>query len=64
MPDGRTPCARRLEALDPDCEFVIVHDGARPFASADLIDRCVRESRRDRSVTRGGAGAQHHQDGV
>ena len=40
-----------LEALDPDCEFVIVHDGARPFAAADLIDRCVRESRRDRSVT-------------
>lgn len=40
-----------LEALDPDCEFVIVHDGARPFAAADLIDRCARESRRDRSVT-------------
>ena len=40
-----------LEALDPDCEFVIVHDGARPFAAAELIDRCVWESRRDRSVT-------------
>ena len=40
-----------LEALDPDCELVVVHDGARPFAAADLIDLCVRESRRDRSVT-------------
>lgn len=40
-----------LEALDPDCEFVVVHDGARPFAAPDLIDRCVRESRGDRSVT-------------
>lgn len=40
-----------LAELDPDCEFVVVHDGARPFASPDLIDRCVRESRRQRSVT-------------
>ncbi len=40
-----------LDALDSDCEFVVVHDGARPFAAPDLIDRCVRESRRNRSVT-------------
>ena len=40
-----------LEALDLDCEFVVVHDGARPFAATDLIDRCVTESRRGRSVT-------------
>ncbi len=40
-----------LDALDPDCEFVIVHDGARPFAAPALIDRCARESRRNRSVT-------------
>ena len=40
-----------LEALDLDCEFVVVHDGARPFAATDLIDRCVMESRRGRSVT-------------
>lgn len=40
-----------LRELDPDCEFVVVHDGARPFASPDLIDRCVRESRPRRSVT-------------
>ena len=40
-----------LEALDPDCEFVVVHDGARPFAAPDLIDRCVGEACRNRSVT-------------
>ena len=40
-----------LEAMDSDCEVVIVHDGARPLVAPDLIDRCVRESRRNRSVT-------------
>ena len=40
-----------LDALAADCEAVVVHDGARPFASAGLIDRCARESRRGRSVT-------------
>lgn len=40
-----------LDALDSDCEFVVVHDGARPFPAPDLIDRCVRESCRNRSVT-------------
>ena len=40
-----------LDALDPDCEFVLVHDGARPFPAPDLIDRCARESCRNRSVT-------------
>ena len=40
-----------LDALDRDCEFVVVHDGARPFPAPDLIDRCARESCRNRSVT-------------
>ena len=40
-----------LDALDPDCAVVVVHDGARPFAAPELIDRCVREARGDRSVT-------------
>ena len=40
-----------LDALTPDCEVVVVHDGARPFVSSDLIDRCVRESSLNRSVT-------------
>ncbi|HWE39523.1 MAG TPA: 2-C-methyl-D-erythritol 4-phosphate cytidylyltransferase [Isosphaeraceae bacterium] len=30
--------ARALEAVDEACEFVAVHDAARPCATADLID--------------------------
>ena len=40
-----------LDALDFDCGVVLVHDGARPFAAPDLIDRCAREARAGRSVT-------------
>jgi len=35
-----------LERLGSDCEIVAIHDGARPFVSAGLIDRCVDEARR------------------
>ena len=30
-----------LACLDADCEVVVIHDGARPFVSARLIDKCV-----------------------
>ena len=40
-----------LAALDPDCDVVVVHDGARPFAAPELIDRCAREACAGRSVT-------------
>jgi 2-C-methyl-D-erythritol 4-phosphate cytidylyltransferase len=30
-----------LENVAPDTEIVIIHDAARPFVSAALIDRCV-----------------------
>ncbi|MFQ5918169.1 MAG: 2-C-methyl-D-erythritol 4-phosphate cytidylyltransferase [Candidatus Binatia bacterium] len=30
-----------LACLDADCEVVVIHDGARPFVSSRLIDRCV-----------------------
>src|SRR5262245_1483777 len=33
-----------LAALDSDCEIVAIHDGARPFVSSALIDRCVNEA--------------------
>ncbi|MFQ5682463.1 MAG: 2-C-methyl-D-erythritol 4-phosphate cytidylyltransferase [Candidatus Binatia bacterium] len=33
--------SRGLGRLDADCEIVVVHDGARPFISPALIDRCV-----------------------
>ncbi len=32
---------RGLERVGPDTDIVIIHDGARPFVSAALIDRCV-----------------------
>lgn len=35
---------RGLEKLDEDCEVVLIHDGARPFVSPSLIDRCVGEA--------------------
>ena len=34
--------ARGVAATDPDLPIVAVHDGARPLATADLVDRCVR----------------------
>lgn len=38
----RQESARRgLERLGADTNVVIIHDGARPFVSAALIDRCV-----------------------
>lgn len=32
---------RGLEKIGSDTDIVIIHDGARPFVSAGLIDRCV-----------------------
>src|SRR5262249_21558545 len=28
-----------LAALDPECEIVVIHDAARPFIAAEIIDR-------------------------
>lgn len=33
-----------LEALEPGWELVVVHDGARPLVSLELIARCVGEA--------------------
>lgn len=30
-----------LAALDPECEIVVIHDAARPFIAAEIIDRSV-----------------------
>ncbi|MGH7888328.1 MAG: 2-C-methyl-D-erythritol 4-phosphate cytidylyltransferase [Candidatus Binatia bacterium] len=35
---------RGLERVAADTEIVIIHDGARPFVSAALIDRCVESA--------------------
>ncbi len=31
--------SRGLQAVPPSCQYVAIHDGARPFASSALIDR-------------------------
>jgi 2-C-methyl-D-erythritol 4-phosphate cytidylyltransferase len=41
--------SKGLEKIDANTELVIVHDGARPFVSPALIDRCV-EAARDKSA--------------
>ncbi|MBU4304188.1 MAG: 2-C-methyl-D-erythritol 4-phosphate cytidylyltransferase [Candidatus Omnitrophica bacterium] len=41
---------RALAAVAPDTEFVLIHDGARPFASVALIDRCIRAALRHKAV--------------
>ena len=33
---------RGLQCVAPETDIVIIHDGARPFVSAALIDRCVQ----------------------
>jgi 2-C-methyl-D-erythritol 4-phosphate cytidylyltransferase len=30
-----------LEKIDADTDIIVIHDGARPFVSSALIDRCV-----------------------
>lgn len=30
-----------LQAVDEDCDFVLIHDGARPFLTTDLIKRVM-----------------------
>lgn len=35
---------RGLQLLD-DCEYIVVHDGARPFVSADIIDKGIAASK-------------------
>lgn len=42
-----------LERLDPDCEIVVIHDGARPFIPPNLIDACVETAFRDGAVVPG-----------
>jgi 2-C-methyl-D-erythritol 4-phosphate cytidylyltransferase len=36
---------RGLAQLDPECEFVAIHDGARPFVDPSRIDQCVEAAR-------------------
>jgi len=42
-----------MARLDPDCEIVVIHDGARPFISPRLIDQCVEVASKGNSVVVG-----------
>ncbi|MBI2209787.1 MAG: 2-C-methyl-D-erythritol 4-phosphate cytidylyltransferase [Deltaproteobacteria bacterium] len=42
-----------LSRLDPDCEVVVIHDGARPFVAPEIIDRCVEAAFREGAVVVG-----------
>ncbi len=56
VPGGatRTDSVRAgLAALPPEVSVVLIHDGARPLVTPDVIDRCVRESRSGRGAVAG-----------
>lgn len=38
--------AAGLRALPPEIDYVVVHDGARPFVTAALVERVLAEARR------------------
>jgi len=39
-----------LQAVNPRCEIVAVHDGARPLISVQQITRCIEVARRKKAV--------------
>jgi 2-C-methyl-D-erythritol 4-phosphate cytidylyltransferase len=41
-PTRQQSARRGLECVGSDCDLVIIHDGARPFVSPGLIERCVK----------------------
>lgn len=42
----RSDSVRRALAVAPEADVVVVHDAARPFVTADLVQRCIDEVRR------------------
>jgi 2-C-methyl-D-erythritol 4-phosphate cytidylyltransferase len=44
---------RGLEKVSSDCEVVVIHDGARPFVSPELIDRVIEEAQARKAVVVG-----------
>lgn len=42
-----------LQALPPDTEYVVVHDGARPLITPELIDKAISEVKRWSAVVVG-----------
>ncbi len=42
---------RGLEALSPEADYVVIHDGARPFVQRELILRCMEDAVRYGAAT-------------
>ena len=42
-----------LEKISGDVDIVVIHDGARPFVSPELIDRCVESAVQTGAVVAG-----------
>lgn len=50
---GKTRCESSLcgvSEVNPKAEFIAIHDGARPFASVQLIENCIKEAKQYFSV--------------
>ena len=60
---GRTRWRTRWRASRADADVIVIHDAARPFVSAALIDRDHRAPRRARRGDRRAARARHGQAG-
>jgi 2-C-methyl-D-erythritol 4-phosphate cytidylyltransferase len=45
--------SRGLQKVALESDVVVIHDGARPFVSSSLIDRCVHEARSRGAVVTG-----------
>lgn len=41
--DRQESVHKGLSQVSPSCEFVLIHDGARPFLSTELLNRCLQE---------------------
>jgi 2-C-methyl-D-erythritol 4-phosphate cytidylyltransferase len=52
-PTRQQSVRRGLEKIPPETELVVIHDGARPLVSPDLIDRCVALAREKDAVIAG-----------
>ena len=42
-----------LKALNENCEIVLIHDGARPFVSDQIINSCIEEAKNHNAVVVG-----------
>jgi 2-C-methyl-D-erythritol 4-phosphate cytidylyltransferase len=40
-----------LDAVSPDCDFIAIHDGARPLVAVEQISLCIAAARRMGAVT-------------